>query len=357
VTARIGVVGCGWWATRAHLPALASNSDARIVALADPDEANRSRAAGQFGVAHHYPDVASMLAAHELDAAVIAVPHAAHAEVARACLDARLHVLLEKPMTIDPGDAWGLVARARAAGREMIVGYPWHYNPQLRAVRDALTGGRIGRIEVVSCLFASIVRELYRGDPEPYRDVLGYTLNTPGTSTYSDPAISGGGQGQTQVTHAAALLLWLTGLRPVEVVAMTEQFELGVDLADALAVRFEGGAIGALASTGSVRPGHDEILEYRLFGELGHVRVDVNEGTASFHLAEGEVERLPVLPPDQRYPEWAPARNLVAVVAGRELNGSPAELGAMTVSLVDAMYRSAREGRATSLAIPEGSRP
>ncbi len=187
--------------------------------------------------------------------------------LARAVLDRGLHLLLEKPMTIEPPDARALAALAEARGVELIIGYPWHYNRQVLAVRDAIAEGRIGTIEYVSCQFASIVRELYRGNPEPYRDILGYSVNPPGARTYADPEIAGGGQGQTQVTHSAALLFLLTGLRPVSVAAMTEPFELAVDLADAVVVRFANGAIGSLGSTGSVLPGQDEILEYRIFGD------------------------------------------------------------------------------------------
>jgi predicted dehydrogenase len=352
VTVRVGVIGCGWWATRAHLPALASDPEASIVALVDPDPDNLGRAAERFGVAGRYPNVELMLDAHELDAAVIAVPHHAHAEAAATCLDARLHVLLEKPMTIDPADAWDLVDRARRANRELVIGYPWHYNRQARQVRDLIASGVIGRTESVSCLFASIVRELYRGQPEPYRQVLGYTLNAPGASTYSDPDISGGGQGQTQVTHAAALLFWLTGLVPVEVQAATASFELKVDLADAVAIRFADGAVGTLASTGALLPGDDEVLEYRVFGERGHVRFEVNEGRATIHQGGAAAQRLDELAPEDRYPEWAPARNLVGIVARGEPNGSPAEQGALTVAFVDAIYRSSREGRPAAISVP-----
>ena len=110
--------------------------------------------------------------------------------------------------------------------------------------------------------------------------MLGYSVNPPGLNTYADPEIAGGGQGQTQVTHSAALLFLLTGLKPVSVAAMTEPFELAVDLADAVVTRFDNGAIGSLGSTGSVLPGHDEMLEYRIFGERGHILFDVNEGSA-----------------------------------------------------------------------------
>ncbi len=345
--ARIGVIGCGWWATRAHLPALQANPDAVIAAIADPDDENRARAAERFAVPADrvYSDAAEMLDRAELDAAIVAVPHDVHAPLARAVLDRGLHLLLEKPMTIRPPDARALAALAKERGVELIIGYPWHYNRQVLAVRDAIADGRIGTIEYVSCQFASIVRELYRGNPEPYRDVLGYSVNPPGLKTYADPEIAGGGQGQTQVTHSAALLFLLTGLKPVSVAAMTEPFELAVDLADAVVTRFDNGAIGSLGSTGSVLPGHDEMLEYRIFGSAGHVVFDVNEGTAVIHGLRGEVHRLPGLPTEERYPDWAPADNLVDIVLGRGVNGSSAALGVLTVEFVDAMYKAAREGR------------
>jgi predicted dehydrogenase len=176
----------------------------------------------------------------------------------------------------------------------------------------------------------------------------------PQASTYSDPAIAGGGQAQTQLTHAAALLLWLTGLAPESVVAFTEEFELDVDLADVAAVRFRGGALGSLSSVGSVLPGHDELLELRLFGRDGHVVFDPNAGVASIHDRNGR-EELPAPEPAERYPHWAPADNLVDVVLGRAVNGSPAEVGLATVALLDAIYRSAAEGsRRVQLESPSG---
>jgi predicted dehydrogenase len=351
MTAKIGVIGCGWWATRAHMPALQANPDAVIAAIADPDAENRSRAAERFAIPPErvFADAADMLRRAELDAAIVAVPHSAHAALARAVLERGLHLLLEKPMTIHPPDARALASLAEANGVELIIGYPWHYNRQVLAVRDAIAEGRIGTIEYVSCQFASIVRELYRGNPEPYREFFDYAVNSPGPRTYADPEIAGGGQGQTQVTHSAALLFLLTGLRPVSVAALTESFELKVDLADAVVVRFANGAIGSLGSTGSVLRGQDEILEYRIFGDRGHITFDVNEGSAVIYGSEGEVHRLPGLPAEERYPDWAPADNLVDVVLGRGVNGSPASLGVLTVEFVDAIYRAAKESRTMSV--------
>jgi predicted dehydrogenase len=347
MSARIGVIGCGWWATRAHLPALKANPDAIIAGIADPNPQNRRRTAERFEIPSRlvFASAAELFDKVELDAAIIAVPHATHAELARAVLDRRLHLLLEKPMTINPADARALASLAQARGVELIIGYPWHYNRQVLAVRKAIADGRIGTIEYVSCQFNSIVRELYRGNPEPYRDILDYAVNPPDSRTYADPDIAGGGQGQTQVTHSAALLFLLTGLSPTSVAALTESFELAVDLANAVVVRFAGGAIGSLGSTGSVLPGQEEMLEYRIFGDKGHIVFDVNDGTAALYGPNGEISPFTAPPAEERYPDWAPADNLVDVALGRGVNGSPAALGVLTVEFVDAMYRAAREGR------------
>lgn len=349
---RVGVIGCGWWSTRAHLPALAAHPHATISAVADPDAQRRDRAGERFGVRARYADAAAMVDAEDLDAAIVATPHASHAPLARLCLERGLHVLVEKPLTIDPLDAFDLVERAVAAGRELVVGYPYHYVPQLGEVRRRLAAGAIGRPELLVGLFASVVRELYRGRPEAYADVLGYPAHAPVTTTYSDPRLAGGGQGQTQVTHLAALLLWLTGLRPVAASAMTADAGLSVDLVDALSVRFEGGALGALASTGGVSPTHQEQLEVRVFGDAGHVTLDAMTGRASVATLDGRIEELPVTPEADRYPEHAPAANLVGVALGQEPNASPGSLGATVVALIDALYRSAASGRAEALVTP-----
>jgi predicted dehydrogenase len=350
LTARIGVVGCGWWATRAHLPALAADPDAVISAVADPDEARRLAVAERLGVAQGYASAEEMLDAQRLDGVIVATPHRYHYPAARAALEHGAHVLVEKPMTIRPEDARALVDLAHARGLELVVGYPWHWNAHLLELRARIEAGAIGTIEHVSCLFASTARDLYRGQVEVLRDVLGYPMAAPAETTYSDPALAGGGQGQTQLTHSAALLLWLTNLQPRAVTAMTGDFGLALDLVDALAVRFDGGAIGSLASTGSLSPGYEDILEYRIFGTEGHMLIDPGLSIAAIARRGEAPVSLPPLPPQERYREDAPARTLVQLCQGRGVNGSPGELGAQVVSLIEAMYRSAETGQAVTLA-------
>ena len=86
-TARIAVIGTGWWSTTAHIPALQANPNASLVALADVRADVLDKAARHYGVEQTYTDIREMLAQEQLDGVVIAVWHAAHYEAARACLE------------------------------------------------------------------------------------------------------------------------------------------------------------------------------------------------------------------------------------------------------------------------------
>jgi predicted dehydrogenase len=335
------VVGCGHWATEAHLPALAADSRVELVGVCDPDPHNRTYAARRFQVRETYEDVAALLARAQPEGVVVAVPHALHAPLGMAVLEAGAHLLIEKPFVLDPDDGRAMIRAARTSAREIIVGYPWHYNAQARDLRTRLAAGAIGEIQSVSCLYATTVLNFYRGDTTADQEADGYAV-APKPSTYSDPSIAGGGQGQTQLTHAAALLLFITGLRLKRVTAFTERLGLAVDVVDAVAAQFENGALGVFSSTGAVHSGAQLRLEYRIFGDRGHVVWDVLTDQATIHSSgSGDPQHLPKPPIGNSYPVYAPAANLVEVVLGTAANGSPPELALHTAQFLHAMYRSA----------------
>lgn len=342
--ARIAVIGCGSWSNEAHLPSLAANPDAEIVGLVDPVAEAREQAAKRFNVQATFASHQELFDAVHPDAVIVATPHSHHYAPARAALEAGAHLLLEKPMVLKPDQARELQALAAERNLELIVDYPYHYNTQSIELRKAIAE-KLGRIEFASCLFASLVREYYRGDTEAYQPEF-KLARAPRSTTYSDPALSGGGQGQTQVTHSAALLFWLTGLKPRRVAAWTENDDLPVDLVDAATVKFDNSAIGTISSTGDRPTGHDDFLHLHISGTSGLATYQVSEGVARLHLHGGDVEDIPAPPATERYPQLRPAGNLVDIVLGRGTNQSPAEIGVRVVGFLDAMYRSAASGGA-----------
>lgn len=349
---RVGVAGVGHWARTAHLPAIDAHPRATLVALADPDPGNLARSAGRYGVEAAFADPFEMLDTTPMDALIIAAPHVYHYPIAAAAIARGLHVLIEKPLVLDPADGRRLIESARAAGVEILVGYTWHYNRQVLEARRWVTNGRVGELQYVQSFFGSSPVNLYLGAPEAdvYAYGAGDRFDGPLPSTYSDPWLAGGGQGQTQLTHSIALLLFLTGLEPDRVAAFMERQSAAVDVVDALTIRFHGGALGVIGSTGAVIPvSHTDTLEYILHGSAGHIHFDVMDGLLRLHAVDGLTD-APVLPVDDRYPMAGPATNLVDVVLGVAPNGSPVAFGQRTVEILSAAYRSAaRDGSAISV--------
>jgi predicted dehydrogenase len=342
---RIGVIGTGWWSTQAHIPGLLEYEHADVVALADPDPVNLSRAAERYSIARTYPSHLALLEAGELDGVIVAVPHTYHYEIARDALAAGVGVLVEKPMVLRAAEAWDLVRRSKAAELPLVVGYTFQFTRLAERARQALQGGEIGELLLVSGLFASMVESLYGARPDDYAHVFEFPLTGPKPDTYSNPAIAGGGQGQTQITHAMGMVLWATGARATEVYARMNNAGLEVDLVDAISYTLDNGALGTIASTGSLKPGQDQQQAFSYYGTSGYVLQDVLAGTLTIQRDGAKPEPLPPLRPEEIYPTTATACCLVDLLRGVGDNHAPAEPAAATVEFLEAAYTSAREDR------------
>jgi predicted dehydrogenase len=348
--ARIAVVGTGWWGTTAHLPALAIHPDAEIVAVCDRRVDVLSRVTDKFGISTTYTDYVQMLNQEELDGAVVSVWSAAHFEVARACLARGLHILVEKPMVLRARHAKELVDLSQLQERELIVGYPWHYSQRARQAREILQSGELGQVRYINCYFASTVLDFFRGDDKAYGKLFPYAVVGPG-NVYSDRERSGGGQGQLQVTHAAALMHFITGLRPVQVMALMDNLDVSVDVIDAITVRMDNGALANVGSTGNLQVSDAGKLTIQVNCDHGWLDFDFTSGAGKVRRANGSDEFFPVLAGDEPpvgcelsevlYPLHAPANNLVDVITGQRRNESTGEVGWRTVELLEAAYRSA----------------
>src|SRR5580692_4125863 len=118
---RLGVIGAGSWAIASHLPNFAKRRDeVEFVAVArkGPEMLAKIRYDWGFEVASEdYHDVIDA----EIDICLVASPTGMHHEHAKAALEAGAHVLVEKPVTITPDDAWDLADTANALGRHLLI--------------------------------------------------------------------------------------------------------------------------------------------------------------------------------------------------------------------------------------------
>ncbi|HSF95927.1 MAG TPA: Gfo/Idh/MocA family oxidoreductase [Thermohalobaculum sp.] len=143
---RLAVVGVGAIG-RKHLEKIAAEPAAELVAIVDPSPQARDTAA-KYGVPL-FADTAAMLAATQPEGVVICTPTERHLGPAVQALEAGAHVLVEKPIAAANSEAEQLVAKARQAGRQVLVGHHRRYYPVLQRAKEIIQGGEIGALITV----------------------------------------------------------------------------------------------------------------------------------------------------------------------------------------------------------------
>jgi len=141
---RLGISGLGL-AGAMLIRAARLNPRFELVAGVDPLSRPRETFARDFGARTH-EDFADLCADTDVEAIYIASPHEYHMAQGVAALDAGKHVLLEKPMALTLADCDTVIAAADRAGTHLIVGHTHGFDPNVRAIRDLVGSGGMGRL-------------------------------------------------------------------------------------------------------------------------------------------------------------------------------------------------------------------
>lgn len=345
----LGVIGAGAWAAFAHIPGFLRRPEVvpLIVNRRDPVQLEVLRE--RFGFQRATTDWREVIDARP-DIVALTGPVHLRAEQALAALDAGIHVLAEKPFTVDPADAWAIHRRAQERGLHVVLCYAWNeMGISEAAYRLIHEDGGVGGVEAVSVEMSTIVRDLltagttYLGDADVPR---------PRLETWADPSVSGGGYGQGQLTHALGLVLRLVPqLQPQRIAAFTSGPGSAVELHDALVVRFADGVIASIGGASLPRGsfGNEHQLVIRVTGSRGQVMLDMAARRVvrarGDELVEAELTADDTLWSFDRVTD-----RLVDLVSGRTTaNPSPGDLGARVVEILDGMYRSAASGQVESV--------
>jgi UDP-N-acetyl-2-amino-2-deoxyglucuronate dehydrogenase len=242
---RIALVGLGM-AVTPHAQSLLDLADRVEVAWAySPTEARRRSFAARFP----FPvtgDLAAIARDPAIDAVLVLTPPNAHLAIVRELAAAGKHVLLEKPLEASLAGAEDVVRVCEQAGVTLAVVFQHRFRPAARALAARLAAGELGTL-------ASAAVSVRWWRPQSYYD-------EPGRGTL---ARDGGGVLLTQAIHTLDLFLSLTP--PVdEVTAFAGTSMLHVMETEdsvAAALRFEGGALGALDATTAAYPGFPERID------------------------------------------------------------------------------------------------
>lgn len=220
---RLGIAGFGAIG-RKHAEVIRAHGGALIAGVADPS-AEAEAFAAAAGLAWHR-DPEALIDTADLDGLIIATPNAQHVPVACRALARDIAVLIEKPVADSVAAAQPLVDAARSSRAAVLVGHHRRHNPRVRAMRDIVCAGRLGRLTAVTALF--LIRK-----PDSYFDVPWRRE-------------AGGGPILINLIHDIDSLRFICG-EIAEVAAMTSNAarRFAVEDTAALTFRFASGALGS----------------------------------------------------------------------------------------------------------------
>ena len=251
----IALIGLGRMG-RFHLSALDGVTEVDVVALAEPSPDALNVAATLRPGATRYANVGDALAHPGLEGCIVATPTPTHPDVVEAALAAGLHVLCEKPLSLDAerGDRLGAIAAQH--GRVLQTGFWRRFSPPWRTAKQHLDGNEIG---------APLLLRLaqWDGDPPP--------------PAFCDPGVSGGLAVDCGV-HEYDLAEWLTRRSISRVSAWsTPVVDDGVreagDVDNLVAVlELDGGAVATVDLSRNARFGDDVRTE--ILGSDGALLID-----------------------------------------------------------------------------------
>ncbi len=189
-----GFIGCGAIAQKKHLPLCVEDRHIHVKALYDtnPDTAQFCKDSFLLTDAEIFSSVDDLLARNDIDIVFIATPTSTHAQYSISSLDAKKHVICEKPMALNGIDSQCMVDASIRNKRFLHISYQNRYTPQAQYVKRLVEEG--------------FFSELYYSKAYAIR-----RRSIPNWGTNLNKSIQGGGPLIDVGSHSLDLAMWLTG--------------------------------------------------------------------------------------------------------------------------------------------------
>lgn len=350
---RFGFLGLGFATRELHLPAVRSLSGAVPVGGVDPDPTSSASWNGLEG-GPVYASMAELVDRGKPDVVVVATPPATHAELAVAALEAGCHVMCEKPFTTTVAEADAVLRVAAIQGRSVCVNHEFRYMPIFAAIPRSVGSPDVGRAVFLHCT--------------QFMDLAPWAEKVPWRAAMPDRTLFEGG------VHLVDLLHMIVGRLPRRVHAMTSAGLDPARSADAIHLvnlDYGGGVLGQITidrlcpagtryvdlridcERASIRASHGGRAQLRVGvkrAEKPGVRLDYGlEGLA--WLERGFSRRTLARNPRQatRKATLALYEDTVAALERGTEPPTTAAVAAQTLRIIEAAYRSAREGEQVTI--------
>ena len=149
------------------LPAMQRGQYTQLVAIASRNPEKAQEAARQLGIPKAYGSYAELLADPEIEAVYIPLPNHLHVPWSIKALEAGKHVLCEKPLGLDAGDARRLLEASRSyPGLKVMEAFMYRNHPQWKLAQQLVKNGEIGELHSIHTYF-----NYYLPDPANIRNM------------------------------------------------------------------------------------------------------------------------------------------------------------------------------------------
>ena len=344
---KIGIIGVGG-ISQMHINSYRANPNVELYAFCDIDKKRLEEKGKANGIARLFTSAQEMCALPELDAVSVCTWNSAHAPCAIAALEAGKHVLCEKPMATDAGQAQAMLDAAERSGKILALGFVRRFGRDCTFAKDFAEAGALGEVYFAK---AKYIRR--NGNPGGW---------------FGDKSRSGGGPLIDLGVHVIDLLRYLMGNpRPVSVTAAafdklgnrsglklspkgylseteeTETINNVEDFATAF-IRFDNGAVLSVETSFCLN-GQDS-AEVALYGNRGGIEFEPKltlYSEQNGYLVDLSPVPNPSLDIDAAF--RAEIDDFVNAVQNGTPVKAPAEDGVLLMKILDAAYESARTGR------------
>ncbi len=343
---RVGfaIVGLGRLALDQILPAFATSKYCKPVALISGDAAKASKIAAQYGIPDdHVTDYAGyekLKSMPGVDVIYIVLPNSMHREFVVRGAAIGKHILCEKPMATSVADCEAMIEACRKANVKLMIAYRQQYEAMNRTLENAVKGGKLGTLR--SMLATNSQAE---GDPTQWR------LNH---------ALAGGGCMPDVGIYCLNAARFLSGEEPEEVLATTLQPKddprfKEVESHCSFVLRFPSGFVATCTTAYDVHRSTFLRMEgTERWGEMSPAFGYHGSKLRFSQLNEQKHEEV-VEPSIPDKDQFATEMDHFAdcVLTGREPRTPGAE-GLQDQRIIDAIYQSAKTGKAVRISPPPG---
>jgi len=335
---RYAVVGLGWFAQSAAIPAFAHAENSELVALVSDDPTKLGEIADQYeGVQRifSYEEYNDLLSSGLIDAVYIALPNHLHCDYTVRAAEAGIHVLCEKPMAVTVDECEAMIEAAQKNNIKLMIAYRLHLEEANLQAVEIVNSGQIGEPRIFNSLFSQQVEA---------------------TNIRVDKEVGGGTLDDIGI-YCINAARYLFQDEPVEVFATSaskdeDRFREVAEMTSVI-LRFPGDRLASFTCSF----GAAKVSNYQIVGTKGDLRVDPAYST------QGEIRHVLTIDGEKQEQTFEPHDQIAAefvyfsdcILQNKDPEPSGHE-GLIDIKIIRALYHSIETGAFVQVNVPERDR-